>query len=117
MQVLVNGDDHICCDEELIRRIEGVMEGTLARYSDRVFRVEVHLSDLGSAKPGDRDKVCSLEARITGGAAVVAKHEAATLTEAIHDAADKLKRFVASEIRRLDEALDTPQVRSSARPL
>ena len=116
MQVLVNGDDHICCDEELIRRIEGVIEGTLARYSDRVFRVEVHLSDLGSAKPGDRDKVCSLEARITGGASVVAKHEAATLTEAIHDAAEKLKRFVARAIQELDAALGNPQVGPSAAP-
>jgi ribosome-associated translation inhibitor RaiA len=117
MQVLVNCEDPICCDEELIRRIEGVIEGTLARFGDRVFRVEAHLSDLGSLKPGDRDKVCSLEARIAGPASVVARHEAATLTEAIHDAADKLRRFVARELERLDAALDAPQARPSAPPL
>ena len=117
MQVLVNGDDHICCDEELIRRIEGVIEGTLARFGDRVTRVEAHLRDLGSVKAGDRDKVCSLEARIAGPEPVVVKHEAATLTEAIHAAADKLERFLARELQRLDRELDAPQVGASARPL
>ena len=75
MQVLVNCDDPVCGDEELIRRVEGVIAGTLERFGDRVFRVEVRLSDLNSEKPGDRDKVCSLEARMAGAAPVTARHE------------------------------------------
>jgi ribosome-associated translation inhibitor RaiA len=117
MQVLVNCDDHIRCDEELIQRIEGVIAGTLEHFGDCVSGVEARLSDLNSAKPGDRDKVCSLEARIMGAVSVVAQHEAATLTEAIHAATDKLERFVAREIRHLNEALENPQTRPSARLL
>ncbi len=106
MQVLVNCDDHICCDEELIRRVEGVIEGTLQRFSDRLFRVEVRLRDLSSERPGDRDKVCSLEARMMGAHAVVAEHDAPTLTEAIHVAAGKLERLVGQRLRELTRALN-----------
>jgi Sigma 54 modulation protein / S30EA ribosomal protein len=117
MQVLVNCDDGVLYDTDSIQRIEGVIVGTLERFSDRVFRVEAHLADLSSAKPGDRDKICSLEARIAGATSVVAKHAAATLAEAIHDAADQLERFVAREIRLLDRALAGSQARPSARSL
>ena len=117
MQILVHCDDQICCSEELIRGVEGVIAGTLERFTGRLSRVEAHLGDLNSAKPGDRDKVCSLEARIEGGASVLASHEAVTLTEAIHDAADKLKRLVARELQQLDDALENPQADPTARPL
>jgi len=99
MQVLVNCDDPVCCDEELIRRVEGVIVGTLERFGDRLFRVEVRLRDLNSEKPGDRDKVCSLEARLAGATSVVATHDAPTLTEAIHVAAGKLERLVSQQLR------------------
>src|SRR5262249_25483901 len=97
MLVLVHCDDQVCRDVELIRRVEGVMGGTLERLSSRVARVEVHLRDLNSSKSGDRDKICTLEARITGAGSVRASHEAATLAEAIHDAAGQLERLIARE--------------------
>jgi ribosome-associated translation inhibitor RaiA len=99
MQVLVSSDDPGCCGEELIQRIEGVLEGTLERFGDRVTRVEVRLGDRNSPNPGDRDKSCTLEAGVAGLGMVTASHEAATLTEAIHGAADKLKRAVSHEIK------------------
>jgi ribosome-associated translation inhibitor RaiA len=105
MQVLVNCDDPICCDENLFQRVEGVIAGTLERFSSRISRVEAHLSDVSGVKQGNRDKVCRLEAWVTGGAAVIASHEAPTLAEAIHDAADKLQRLIAREIQQLDEEL------------
>ena len=117
MQVLIHCDDEIVCSEELLRRVEGVVAGTLERFGARIARVEAHLRDLNSTRAGDRDKQCSLEAKLAGAAAVLASHEAATLTEAIHEAADKLKRLVARELQQLDESLDNPQANPSARPL
>jgi len=99
MQVLVHCDDHICCDNELIRRVESVITGTLERFGERLSRVEVWLRNLNSEKPGDRDKVCSLEARLAGAAPVSAEHEAPTLAEAIHVAAGKLERLVGLQLR------------------
>jgi ribosome-associated translation inhibitor RaiA len=116
MQVLVNCDDPICCDEDLFQRVEGVIAGTLERFSSRVSRVEAHLSDVSGIKQTNRDKICSLEAWITGVAPVTASHEAATLTEAIHAAANKLDRLVARAIRELDAALGDAEVRPSPAP-
>jgi hypothetical protein len=99
MQVMVNCDDHVCCDDELIRRVEGVIAGTLEHFGKHVSRVEVWLRDLNSEEPGGRDKVCSLEARITGAEPVNAEHGAPTLAEAIHVAAGKLERLVERQLR------------------
>jgi hypothetical protein len=117
MQVLVNCDDPICCDNELIQRVEGVIAGTLERFGEHLSRVEVWLKDLNSENAGDRDKVCSLEARVAGGAPVLAEHDAPTLAEAIHVAAGKLERLVGLELRQLARALAGPSVGPSARSL
>ena len=99
MQVRVNCDDHIVCDLELIRRVEGVVTGTLEGFAEQLTHVEVWLRDLHSEKPGERDKVCSLEARLAGGAPLRAEHEAPTLAEAIHVAAGKLERLIERQLR------------------
>ena len=117
MQVLVNCDDRIGCDEELIRRIEGVLMHALERFGDRVLRIEARLSDPGTMGPGSRDIVCRLEARVAGSASIVVKHAAGTLAQAIHDAAVKLERFLISELRRLDQALARSEPSPSARTL
>ena len=99
MQIMVHCDDHICCDDELIRRVEGVIAGTLEHFGEHLSRVEVWLRDLNSEEPGGRDKVCSLEARIAGAAPVNTEHEAPTLAEAIHIATGKLERLVGRQLR------------------
>src|SRR5882762_9360088 len=117
MQVMVNCDDPICCDEELIRRVEGVIAGTLERFGDHLFRVEVRLRNLSSQTPGDRDKVCSLEARMAGAVCVVAEHDAPTLTEAIHVAAGKLERLVSRQLREFARTLaGSPEAGHSSAP-
>jgi len=116
MQVLVDCDDPLCCDENLFQRVEGVITGTLERFSSRISRVEAHLSEVSGVKPGNRGKVCSLEAWVEDAASVTASHVAATLTEAIHDATDKLERLIARELRQLDEDLGDAPVRPSVAP-
>ena len=118
MEVVVHCDEQVCRSEELIRRVEGVIAGTLEQFGDRIERVEVGLRDLNSGKSGERDKICSVTAQIAGSAAqVLVSHEASTLSEAIHDAADKLKRLITRELQQLDETLGSPQASPTARPL
>jgi ribosome-associated translation inhibitor RaiA len=109
MQVLVNSDHHIVGGEDLTERVRGVVEGRLERFSERITRVEVHLNDLNSLKLGERDKRCMMEARVGGLKPIAVSHEAPTLTEAIHMAADKLERAVAHTLGKLqDTAGRTP---------
>jgi ribosome-associated translation inhibitor RaiA len=101
MQVLVNSDHHVGLD--LTERVQGVVAGRLQRFDGRITRVEVHLSDLNGQKLGERDKRCLMEARIGGMKPIAVSHEAATLTEAIHVAADKLERAVGHALGRLED--------------
>ena len=99
MQVLVNSDHHT----DLTERVQGVVEGRLERFAGRITRVEVHLSDLNSCKRGERDKRCTMEARLGGVPPIVVSHEASTLAEAIHVAADKLERAVEHALGGLED--------------
>ena len=103
MQVLVNSDHHIVGGEDLTERVRGVVEGKLERFDGRITRVEVHLNDLNGSKLGERDKRCMMEVRVGGMKPIAVSHEAPTLTEAIHVAADKLERAVAHALGRLQD--------------
>jgi ribosome-associated translation inhibitor RaiA len=110
MQVLVNSDHHIVGGEDLTERVQGVVEGRLERFAARITRVEVHLEDLNSATRGvravllsERDKRCMMEARVGGLKPIAVSHEAPTVTEAIHVAADRLERAIAHSLGRLED--------------
>jgi ribosome-associated translation inhibitor RaiA len=99
MQVLVNSDHHT----DLAERVQGMVEGRLERFEGRITRVEVHLSDLDSRKLGERDKRCTMEARLGGLQPIAVSHEAWTLAEAIHAATDKLERSIELALGRLED--------------
>jgi hypothetical protein len=50
MQIEISTDSNIEGREELATHVKGVVESTLNRFSDRITRVEVHLSDVNSYK-------------------------------------------------------------------
>ncbi len=108
MKISVSSDEYGCFDEESIRRIEGVMEGALERFGDRIAAVEVSLSDpegLGAVKAG---MTCHVEVRLLQAGPLAASHQATTLAEAIHGAAAKLKRSLNGQLRRRTPALPLP---------
>jgi hypothetical protein len=92
MQVRVDIDDHIDSSEELLVRVEGVVEGSLDRFRGLIARVDVYLSQLRQS--GHRDLCCRMEAHAGGLRPIMVSHEALTLTEAIHAASAKLQRAV-----------------------
>jgi hypothetical protein len=94
MQIRVNVDDHIDGSEELMVRVEGVVEGSLEAYQERVTRVDVHLSRRIPHRHGEQDMCCRMEAHAGGHQPISVSHEAVTLTEAIHAASAKLERAV-----------------------
>ena len=94
MQIRVDVDDHIDGSEELMVRVEGVVEGSLDRFQELISHVDVHLSQRIPHRHGERDMCCRMEAHAAGLALVTVIHEAQTLTEAIHAASAKLERAV-----------------------
>lgn len=104
MQIQVNTDNHITGTADLTRQVNGVVEGTLGRFSDRITRVEVHLTDEnGSQKTGESDKRCVMEARLAGLQPITVSAEGSSLEQALNGAADKLERTLKRTLGRLDD--------------
>ena len=114
MQILLNTDRNIEGHEALATRVSDEVESALERFSDRITRVEVHLSDENSDKKGGNDDMrCVMEARLEGRQPVAVTHHAATLDQAIDGAADKLASLIESTLGRLR---DQKRVRTDPTP-
>jgi ribosome-associated translation inhibitor RaiA len=103
MQVQINTDHNIQHDEALEAWIIGVAESALAHSSNHITRVEVHLRDENGRKSGQHDKRCMMEARLEGRSPIAVTDHAATIDEAVNDAARKLGRMVDSAVDRAAE--------------
>jgi ribosome-associated translation inhibitor RaiA len=104
MQIQTNTDRNITGSEGLAAHAQAIVEGALARFSDQITRVEIHLSDENAARGGAADKRCLMEARLEGRQPIAVTHQAATVGEALDGAANKLKRAIESTIGRLRDA-------------
>lgn len=103
MHIQTNTDRNISGSERLAAQASATVEGALARFSDQITRVEIHLSDENGARGGVEDTRCLMEARLEGRQPIAVTHQAATVERAIDGAADKLKRAIESTLGRLRE--------------
>ena len=100
MQVQVSTDHNIVGHEAFTDEVRGIVESALTRFSDRITRVEIHVSDENSSKGGQDDKRCMLEARLEGRKPIAVTHQASTLVEAVRGAADKMMRLIENTMGR-----------------
>lgn len=70
------------------------LEKGLARYADRITRIEVHIEDENGQKAGVNDKRCFIEARPANLKPVVATAHANTIKEAFLEASAKIKKLL-----------------------
>ncbi|MGN6133306.1 MAG: HPF/RaiA family ribosome-associated protein [Aureliella sp.] len=104
MQVRVHTDNHIDGSQRLAEHVESVLEDSLSRFGERVISVEVHLTDENSsAKSGDADKRCAIEARLAGLQPIAVSHQAGLIDQAINGAAEKLERALDHKLDRLSD--------------
>jgi hypothetical protein len=104
MLIQVNTDDSIRGGEALARRVEAEVRSALGRFSKRITRVNVHLSDEnGDPKSGPADKRCVLEARLGGLKPIAVSHRAAVLDQAVGGALGKLTRAIDNTLGRLSD--------------
>ena len=107
MHIQINTDRNIKGSEDFATRVKDAVESALSRFSDRITRVEVHLSDQNSDKSGQEDKRCIMEARLEGRPPTAVTHQAASLDDAVDGAAAKLKRSIESTLERLKDVWRT----------
>ena len=106
MKIQLNTDVHIDGTEALAAHVSATVKQALARFSQTISRVEVHLSDQNGGKSGQKDKRCLLEARLEGRQPVAVTEHAATLDQAVQGAAQKLAHLLDSTLGRLHDHRD-----------
>lgn len=113
MQIQINTDDKVEGPDALSRRLEAEISSTLSRFSERLTRVEVHLSDESAGKSGSADKRCLIEARPTGQQPVSVTEQAATVDQAFTGAVGKLKSLLESKFGQLDDRKGSASLRNA----
>jgi ribosome-associated translation inhibitor RaiA len=103
MQIQVNTDHNVHGGEDLARRVQQMIEGKVAHLSDRITRIEAHLSDENSTKGGANDKRCMLEARLAGLQPIAVTHLAESMQLAIDGATEKLENALEHTLGRLQD--------------
>lgn len=104
MHIEVKTDNHIQNDERLIEYTRDVITKALARFQDRVTRVEAHFADENSPKKeGPVDMRCSLEARVAGLDPVGVTHHAPSVREALSGATEKLEKVLTGIVEKEQE--------------
>ena len=104
MKIQINTDKNIPGHEAHAHSVETILEQVLARFSDQITRIEVHLSDENSAaKSGMVDKRCLLEVRLAGRQPVSVSEQAQTVDQAVKGATKKMASSLESELGKLDK--------------
>ncbi len=103
MQILVHSDHNLVGGESLRDSVEGIVHAAVDRFSNRITRVEVHVSDANASKHGATEKHCVMEAHVGGMKPVAVTHKAPLAVQAIEGAADKLERALDHALSRRDE--------------
>ncbi len=99
MKIQINYGD-IDGSDALAERVTQAIEAALARFNDRITRVEVHLRDDKQKRRGPDDKRCLMEARPAGDSPLAVEARGDDIYDAVKTCADRLERAVARKFER-----------------
>lgn len=103
MLIRIRTDNFVNASPALTGRAEATIRDSVERFADRLTRVEAFLKDENATKGGERDKTCTLEARLAGLDPIATTHSAPTLDLAIEGAAEKLARAMERAVARAEK--------------
>jgi hypothetical protein len=103
-----NGMDN---DVSLEGWADGEIRRSLSRFSDDIRRIEVHLSDVNSAKGGAADKRCLIEVHLPQHAPVAVSHQAPSMDQAFRGAETKALSALESALGKAKSHRDRTSIR------
>lgn len=92
MKIQFNTDKNIEGHERLEAYFTEELEKELARFDEKITRIEVHLGDENSTKGGVNDKRCVIEARPAKLQPIAVTAHADTIEKAFFQAVEKIKK-------------------------
>lgn len=101
MFIQIHTDNHVETDNERDSRLEEQIRQRLARFEERITDVEVHVSDMNSARGGGADLRCTLEARVNGVPPVAVSDHGTNVDRAILGATKKAVRALDHQLGKL----------------
>lgn len=99
MIIQLNTDKNISGNEKREGYLNQLINEELARFSDQITRIEIHLSDENAGKTGANDKRCKMEARLSGKQPITVSSDADSVNDAVNVALGKLKTAIARELK------------------
>jgi ribosomal subunit interface protein len=101
MYIQVNAHNSITAPAKLQSWASEELERALSRFSTKLSRIEVYLSDENQAKQGANDKRCSIEAKMDGFPMMAVAHQGDTIGEALLGATEKLEKILDKKLGKL----------------
>jgi len=103
MTIQVNTDKNIEGSKNMEAYFSEKIENGLKHFTDKITRVEVHLSDQNADKSGSDDIQCRIEARVEGQKPVLVESKEATHEKALNGAIDKMQAVLRKIIGKRQE--------------
>jgi hypothetical protein len=103
VKIQVNSDSSITKDQAIKTYVAGEVSRVLSRYSGKLTRVEVHLTDVNRTKSGTHDKRCRVEARPARHRPLTVSNGARTVKESVGGALTKMRSSLETFFGRMDE--------------
>jgi ribosomal subunit interface protein len=100
MNIQVRHDNHIEGGARLIEYVNQRLTQEFDRQHDRITHFEVHFSDENSAKHGDHEQKCMIEARAGGLKPIAVTCKDDTIEQAFDGAIEKLHHALEHQIAR-----------------
>lgn len=101
MIIQINTDRNIEGSTRLEDYVKETLHSKLERFSDKITRIEVHLSDQNGDKPGQDDNQCRIEARLEAMRPLMVVERAADIDSAINGAVNKMRTVLDTQLDKL----------------
>lgn len=109
MQFQFNSDSSVMGTDNVAERIEEAVRSKLARFENRLTRLEVHVSDENARKGGDDDKTCMIEARPRGGKPIGVTEHAGDVDTAARRAASTMAQRLERILGKAEKSKHDPR--------
>ena len=103
MQIQINTDKNVEGNERLTKFYTTELQNELARFDDKITRIEVHFGDENSEKFSTHDKRCLIEVRLAKKQPLAVTDFADIVEKSFYGALEKVKKVLDTTYEKMRE--------------